>query len=129
MRLVVAALAATLVALSANRALRDHIKVPHALVWLVPLIEETAKSGSAVFFGTSIPAVHVLFGLAESAHDILGFKARDVVAALLSILGHTFFGLIAYSVSETTGYLVWGIIASGVVHIGWNWIALRGHSA
>jgi len=129
MRLVIAALAATSVALFANRTLRDHIKIPNALVWLVPLIEETAKSGSAVLFGTSIPAVHVLFGLAESVHDVLGFEAQDVIAALLSILGHTLFGLIAYLVSKTTGHLVWGIIASAVVHIGWNWIALRGHSA
>lgn len=99
-----AGLSAAFIALIGNRwAVRGGGRT--AVAVLVPLVEETAKTGSALVIGAPILATHVVFGLIEAAYDIIKPSRFGLLAGFVGLVGHLAFGL--------TAGLVYGCYRSG----------------
>lgn len=96
-----------------------------AVLFYIPPLEETVKTGSAVLFSTSIPLVHLVFGLIEAVHDYLASSRWGVFAGVLSILGHGLFGLITYVIYFFTYSWIFSILTASIIHIIWNIVMVR----
>lgn len=95
------------------------------IIYLAPAVEELSKTGMALFFGASIPATHILFGLAEAVWDIAGRGEKSFYAGLAGALGHTAFGFITYFSLRLTHNMILSLAAAYFVHMGWNLAVLR----
>jgi len=89
------------------------------LIDLVPMVEESLKTGLAVFNNVNILIVHFLFGLIEGISD---FKAGERNAALLSLGSHFLFGFMAWLLWLTLG-LGWAVFGCSILHMTYNrWV-------
>lgn len=90
-----------------------------AIIVIIPVVEEFLKSLIPYFLHTSIFFCHLVFGIIEAFWDMKA-NIKGVKPGLLSILTHTFLGIITVVLYNWTGYLSLGIIASITLHILWN---------
>ena len=91
---LVAGLLAAFIAVVVNRwAVLGGRRV--AVAALVPLVEETAKTGAALALGAPIIAAHAVFGLTEAVYDAVKPSRHGLVAGLVGLIGHLGFGLAA----------------------------------
>lgn len=92
------------------------------LTIVVPIIEETFKTMSAIIIRTNIVGTHFMFGIIEGIYDIVNSSKKiGKWAALASIISHSFFGLIT-QLTINVGYSIyWGIFISWLIHSAWNW--------
>lgn len=110
-------LAGTIAALAAfllNRYLVGRFG-PETIVYITPIIEESLKTGLAVFFNTAILPVHIVFGLIEGIYDLKTSRV-GVAAGLLSLIWHTCFGLVTIFLRTFMGHLGYGLIAAIFLH-------------
>lgn len=122
-KILFAAISAAGLSLAANLALGRAGAT--GIAWLGPVLEESLKTGGALFFNASVPGTHVLFGFLEAAGDLAWGGRRRIPAALFGILAHTIFGLITY-LFMGAGYPVYtALLASIAVHVAWNTAVLK----
>ncbi|MGI9860995.1 hypothetical protein SDD30_06375 [Moorella naiadis] len=106
-----------------GRRVRD---VPAALG---PFVEEALKTGLALITGTSLPGVHITFGLVEGLWELgrrpmaAGPERSNLTRwgpALAALGGHTFFGWLAFQAYNRTGQpgLAWAV--GFLAHLAWN---------
>ncbi|HEY3314724.1 MAG TPA: hypothetical protein VGL40_05500 [Bacillota bacterium] len=120
---VLAAIIAAMVALVANRvAVGDGRRT--AVAVLVPLLEETAKTGSALFLTAPILATHALFGAIELVYDVAKPSKAGLFAGLVGLAGHLGFGTAAALVWRRTGSGPAAVLAATMVHVLFNSVVI-----
>lgn len=90
------------------------------VMWIGPVIEELAKTGTAMILGAAIVPVHFLFGVFEAVFDIWTGASHRYIAAFVSVAGHSAFG---YITVWGTGFFSawWGGLLFGIAaHVFWN---------
>ncbi len=99
-----------------------------AVKLLVPVMEESLKTGFALAFAVSVPLVHMGFGMYEAVYDFFANpevgKHRRCLAALLAFLGHAIFGWLTWVVLELRLAALLAIMVVGAMHICWNTLVL-----
>ncbi|MFZ5945275.1 MAG: hypothetical protein ACOYVD_14315 [Bacillota bacterium] len=95
-----------------------------AIIVPVPIIEETLKTVGAVLFSTSIFYTHLVFGIIEGIWDIK-VNIKGLLPGIMSLLTHSFFGLVTTYFHQLTGYISMAILVSIICHIGWNSFIIR----
>ncbi|MBP2650775.1 MAG: hypothetical protein H6Q74_1600 [Firmicutes bacterium] len=117
MTYVLAGLMATLSFLLNRVALR-YIGI-NAVITCGPVLEECAKTLLAYYLGADIFYTHVLFGAIEAGYDLVTSKHR-LVAALISIGGHSLFGLVTIMVLSVVANIVVALISAAILHVAGN---------
>lgn len=95
------------------------------IIFLTPAVEESAKTGFAVWLGAPVWLTHIVFGTLEAIWDIAGNGRRGIYAGIASIAGHAAFGLAVVFIWQKTGFLLIAILGSYMLHMAWNGIILR----
>ncbi|KJS85668.1 MAG: hypothetical protein JM58_07995 [Peptococcaceae bacterium BICA1-8] len=95
-----------------------------AVAYIVPIAEEILKTFIAIILGASIFYAHFSFGVIEAIWDMKA-NTKGFRPAILSLLTHSFFGLITIYTFQLTGLLILGIIISTTTHIIWNSYIIR----
>ncbi|EGO64570.1 hypothetical protein [Acetonema longum] len=97
----------------------------HVVISLSPVLEESVKTLSAYYFQADLIMVHIGFGVIEAAYDWYSSQETAWKAAILSIVGHTFFGAVTAFCWRLAGIIWLGLAAGCIVHLLWNVIILR----
>ena len=114
-----AGLSAAIIALIGNRwAVRGGDRVAVAI--LVPLVEESAKTGAALIIGAPILATHITFGLIEAGYDVIKPSRFGLLAGFVGLAGHLAFGLTAGSVYGRLGSGPAAVAAATLLHVFFN---------
>lgn len=118
MAYVLAALMAALSFLLNRTALR--YVGPKTVIGLGPALEEAAKTLPAFYLGADILLTHVIFGAVEAGYDWLTSRFFGAKAAILSLVGHSLFGLTTVGALALTGSVMLAAAAGLVCHLAWN---------
>lgn len=95
------------------------------VLYYSPVVEEAVKTLPAYYLGADILAVHSVFGFLEGLYDFSTSKERRTVSLLLSVVGHSLFGLITVLGRYFTGQIWLGLVGGVFTHIIWNITAIR----
>ncbi|VBB06373.1 Hypothetical protein LUCI_1604 [Lucifera butyrica] len=95
------------------------------IISLSPAVEEGAKTLLAYYLGADVLATHILFGLLEAGYDWIQNRHGGLPAALLSIGGHTLFGLLTVEAAVLTGSIWLGMAVALIAHLAWNVTVIR----
>ena len=95
------------------------------LIFVVPMVEEIAKTGSAIFLGSPVLLNHVFFGTVEALDDLWRSNKKSAPAALASFVGHLIFGIFALLGMNLFGHFLGGILLSYTIHLGWNLFVIK----
>jgi hypothetical protein len=119
---VISGIVSALIAYVFNRLLIKRQK-EKSIVFIIPLVEECSKTLIAIMMGGSIIGVHVVFGIIEALYDLLHTKSKNAatIAAVLSLISHSIFGIISNYIYIWTGWLSLGIIITTIIHSTWNY--------
>ena len=98
---------------------------PSAIIYLIPLLEETVKTLWAFYWGIPIFFTHLFFGGVEAIYDLGSSCRNGVWAGLTSFFSHLVFGLVAMEVYLSGRRIIYAIIASFVVHMLWNLFVMK----
>jgi len=85
-----------------------------------PIVEETAKTVSAVRFGASIFYTHLLFGCIEAVWDLRNSRKLGFPAAWLSVGGHAVFGQASQIIYHWRGNILYAVGTGLIIHLLWN---------
>lgn len=96
-----------------------------AVIWVVPLLEEVLKTGTALALGTSVTLTHGVFGLGEAIHDYLASSRFGFWAGLSSIVSHWTFGQTTVIIHFYTKSWPVGILTAISLHSCWNLFMVR----
>ena len=96
---------------------------PVTVISVGPALEEAAKTLFAYYLGSDIIAVHVAFGGIEAIYDWC--QARQPVASLLSLAGHSLFGAVTAGTLSMTDNIWLGLAAGIMLHLIYNVTAIR----
>lgn len=88
---------------------------------LVPLWEETVKSGIGVWTG-SLFITHALFGLGEALVEL---ARAELAAACLALVSHGLFGALAVAGWRLCASPLAGWLTAALAHLSWNMLVLR----
>lgn len=98
---------------------------PASIISTGPVVEEAAKTLFGYYLEADIITVHAVFGLLEAGYDWRQGGRHKLLAALLSIGGHSLFGAASAKVLVMSGS-VWPALGAGVLlHIGYNVMVVR----
>jgi len=88
-------------------------------LWLAaPALEEALKSGIAFAAGAPLIAAHFVFGAVEGVYEASG-RRPSPTAALLSVVTHTFFGLLTVLFAARSGPAA-AVAAVAAIHALFN---------
>lgn len=118
MAYVLAALMAALSFLTNRAALR--YLGPKAVISMGPLLEEAAKTLPAFYLGADIFLTHAAFGTIEAAYDWLTSRRFGARPAVLSLVGHSLFGLATVGALALTGSVLLAAATGLAGHLAWN---------
>jgi hypothetical protein len=90
-----------------------------AFITIGPVIEEVSKSYLAWSLGADLLLTHITFGVIEGSYDLLTSRYGSK-GCILSIGGHSLFGLVTIVVYAFSGFIGVGIVLACIVHIGYN---------
>jgi hypothetical protein len=90
-----------------------------ALVSMGPVVEEVSKSYLAWYLGASLLVTHSTFGVIEGIYDLLNSR-YGTKGCILSISGHSLFGLVTLAVYSLSGSIGLGIVMACLIHIAYN---------
>lgn len=97
----------------------------YVVISLSPVLEESVKTLSAYYFRADLIMVHIGFAVIEAAYDWCSSQETAWKAAILSIVGHTFFGVVTAFCWWLSGIIWLGLAAGCTVHLLWNVIMLQ----
>lgn len=86
---------------------------------LIPVGEEVMKTLVAVALSSSVVVVHLTVGLIEAGWEIR-HRTSALIAALLAILSHAFFGAVTAGIWRATNNGYAGVSAAVLLHMFWN---------
>lgn len=95
------------------------------LVWLAPMVEETAKTLPAVFFGADIFFTHFFFGAAEGAWELFSDRRNGFYAGLSALVSHSIFGAATVFVYNLYGYPALALGTGYLAHAAWNYMVVE----
>jgi len=95
------------------------------VIGVIPILEETIKTGIAMILGVSVPLAHSVFGLVEGLHDYVASKNLGLLAGVISLISHSFFGQLTVWVFLRSGSWLYSIAAAGLVHTLFNLSMVR----
>jgi hypothetical protein len=98
---------------------------PPVIIYIVPLVEELAKTGLAGLFNVSIIMVHAGFGLIEGVYDFFYARKTGPRAGLVSLGGHLLYGLVTAWAFTQSGQIAVGMAGGYLVHMLWNLVVMR----
>ena len=95
-----------------------------------PIFEEMAKTLCSYYLNADILVTHIIFGSLEAGYDWYANSSskRGVLAALLSIVGHTFFGLVTIAVLYASNSIFGALLIAVCAHLIWNVVVIRSFS-
>lgn len=96
-----------------------------AVIWIIPWLEEIIKTGVAVLSGASLILTHGVFGLLEAVHDYVASPRWGILAGLISIISHWFYGLVTLFLYQRTSLWLGSALSAAVLHVGWNYMMVR----
>jgi hypothetical protein len=96
-----------------------------AIFKLIPWLEETLKTGSALLTGADLVLTHSVFGLAEALHDYLVSPRWGLAAGLVGVISHWFYGWVTGVLYGYTGSWLVSVFLTGAIHMGWNYLMVR----
>lgn len=102
-----------------NRALFKRIGY-RTIIGCSPVVEEVFKSVPAYLMGISILSVHVVFGVIEGAYEWKNCRSYRCLPAVLSVIGHSLFGLTATTILFLQGNIFLAVAGAAVLHLLWN---------
>jgi len=124
MRFLIAGALAAGVSWTGNRAALKLIGTK-GIVVLTPLIEESAKTGSAFLIGSPLLLTHAAFGMVEGVYDSWEAGMKGITAGLTSLLGHSFYGYVANLAWNRYGEFPAAVLAGYVAHMMWNMAVMK----
>ncbi|SFG99655.1 hypothetical protein SAMN05660649_03456 [Desulfotomaculum arcticum] len=89
------------------------------IVVLAPIVEETAKTGSALLFNAGIFYTHVVFGGVELVMDTL--RRRGVWPGLAALALHSILGLVTQWLYLLYGSPALALTVAVLLHAAWNY--------
>lgn len=89
-----------------------------------PSVEEVAKTLPAHYLGADLFITHSVFGVLEGIYDFFTGR-RKIAAMLLSVVGHSLFGIVTVFGRYYTGEIWLGLLGGVFSHIIWNITAIR----
>ena len=116
--------AAAIICFIINRLLFKWIGYRTIIGWS-PLAEEIFKSLPAYYLNFSIFPVHVVFGIIEGSYESINCRRNRYLPALLSVIGHSLFGLTAVTVLFLSGNIWLAVSGAVILHLLWNIIVVR----
>lgn len=123
---VLAGLVAALIALKINNEMLNTQKEDAYITYAVPIVEETAKTFSALLLEASVFYTHVVFGLVEALYDYTASrKGVGVAAGLISVVSHALFGFVTVFMITESGSVFAGLVSGVVLHGLWNTIVIK----
>ncbi|NLK51969.1 MAG: hypothetical protein GX295_05955 [Syntrophomonadaceae bacterium] len=93
------------------------------LVFWVPLLEETLKTGLARQLGGELVLAHAVFGLIEGLYELQ--RDRRIGSAVIALGGHLFFGVMTGILWSFFPYWSLAVLGVAFLHSVWNWIILK----
>ncbi len=109
-----------------NKLLLKYIGIK-VIVSYSPILEELSKTLCSYYLGADILVTHGIFGILEAAYDWMQRQNRErgAIAALLSMIGHTLFGIVTIGIWSLSDSIFWGIVVASSVHLIWNVTLVR----
>ncbi|MBP2626557.1 MAG: hypothetical protein H6Q68_1268 [Firmicutes bacterium] len=109
-----------------NRLLLKYIGIK-VVISYSPVVEELTKTLCAYYLAADILVTHIIFGILEAGYDWFNRQngQRGIIAALLSIVGHTLFGGLTVFVFNLSNSIFIGIAVGIGVHLVWNLTLIR----
>jgi hypothetical protein len=109
-----------------NRLLLKYIGIK-VVISYSPVLEELCKTMCPYFFGTNILITHIIFGTLEAGYDWYKQQRgqRGMIAAILSVIGHTLFGGVTLALFNLSGSIFLGIFVAICIHLMWNITLVR----
>jgi hypothetical protein len=101
------------------------LKGIETVFYFSPVAEEALKTLPAYYLGADILVVHSVFGFLEGAYDFVTSPQSKFTPLLLSVLGHSIFGLITVLGRYYSGEIWLGFLGGVFMHIIWNITAIR----
>jgi hypothetical protein len=97
------------------------------IVTYSPILEEVTKTLCPYYFGADILVTHMIFGILEAAYDWFRSRSgrRGTIAALLSMIGHSLFGVVTISIFSLSGSVFVGVFVGICTHLIWNVAFIR----
>lgn len=92
---------------------------------LAPMIEELAKTGTAVLTGSPVILTHAVFGLVEGVYDAWDAGWPGFRAGLVSFGGHLFYGYVTSLVLQKHKLVLLAIVTGYLMHMLWNVAVLK----
>ncbi|SJZ49565.1 hypothetical protein [Garciella nitratireducens] len=98
-----------------------------SIVFLVPFLEEISKDLITFFLKANFIGTHLIFGIIEALYDWIYTKNRKAawLAAIISVLSHSFFGICTYFLYLWTEQILFAIVIIGIIHSLWNYFITR----
>jgi len=96
-----------------------------AVIWLIPPLEESLKTGIALLLWAAVPPAHGVFGLLEAVHDYWASPRWGLWAGLSSIISHFFLGwgtVFCYSIIPSW---IMAVGAIAIIHAFWNFLIIK----
>lgn len=92
-----------------------------------PVLEELTKTLCPYYLGADILVTHMIFGVLEAIYDWVKRENRErgAMAALLSMIGHTLFGIVTIAILNLSDSVFLGIFVASSVHLIWNVTLIR----
>lgn len=119
MRFIYVGLIAISIALLLNPIIEKIFGVK-VVFWGIPLVEEGIKTLAAVYFQAALIGTHFVFGVVEGAYDLLRPTKTGRWSGLLSVMGHTLFGVVTWLLLQYGWPLYLAVMVSGFMHSLWN---------
>jgi hypothetical protein len=96
-----------------------------AIIWLIPWFEELLKTGTAYLGGADLVLTHGVFGLVEAIHDYAVSARWGLLAGLLGMVSHLFYGAFTGVSFRLTSSWIISIFLTGLLHVLWNLAMVR----
>lgn len=98
-----------------------------SIVTYSPIFEEMAKTLFSYYLNADILVTHIIFGSLEASYDWFtnSSSERGSLAALLSIVGHTLFGLVTVAFLSVSHSILGALFLGVCVHLIWNVTFIR----
>ena len=109
-----------------NRLLLKYVGI-QVVISYSPVVEEITKSLCSYYLAADIIMTHIVFGMLEAGYDWYNTQNEDrgMRAALLSVVGHTLFGVLTVLILHMTESIFLAIVGASCVHLIWNVTLIR----
>ena len=98
---------------------------PWNIMFIIPAVEEVAKTGLAILFNGPILLTHGVFGTVEAVIDVFATRRKGIAAGMVSYLGHFLFGFLTILGQGYLGSIWAGLGLAYLAHAYWNVLVVK----